>query len=107
MTAPLALLFETHEIEWRPELIGSLLWLTLVLSIGAILLLMVLIRTRSAARVSSLFYLVPPATAVEAWLLFGERLGLLAIIGLVVASIGVALVVVTPPSKAESGRHRV
>lgn len=107
LTAPLALLFETHEIEWRPELIGSLLWLTLVLSIGAILLLMVLIRARSAVRVSSLFYLVPPATAVEAWLLFGERLGLLAIIGLVVASIGVALVVVTPPSKAESGRHRV
>ncbi|MGQ9481451.1 DMT family transporter [Chloroflexus sp.] len=107
LTAPLALLFETHEIEWRPELIGSLLWLTLVLSIGAILLLMVLIRARSAARVSSLFYLVPPATAVEAWLLFGERLGLPAIMGLVVASIGVALVVVTPPYNAESGRHRV
>lgn len=107
MTAPLALLFETHEIEWRPELIGSLLWLTLVLSIGAILLLMILIRARSAARVSSLFYLVPPATAVEAWLLFGERLGLLAIIGLVVASVGVALVVMTLPSKAESGRYRV
>lgn len=107
LIAPLALLFETQEIEWRPELIGSLLWLTLVLSIGAILLLMVLIQSRSAARVSSLFYLVPPATAVEAWLLFGERLGLLAIVGLVVASIGVALVVVTPPSQAESGRYRV
>ncbi len=58
VTGPLALLIETRTIEWRAELIGALLWLTLVLSIGAILLLMFLIRARSAARVSSLFYLL-------------------------------------------------
>lgn len=97
MTAPLALVFESHTIDWQPALIGALLWLTLVLSIGAILLLMLLIRARSAARVSSLFYLVPPATAVEAWFLFGERLGWLAVGGLVIASVGVALVVIAPP----------
>ncbi|MFN3373898.1 MAG: DMT family transporter, partial [Chloroflexus sp.] len=102
VTAPLALLFEKRVIDWQPALIGALLWLTLVLSIGAILLLMVLIRARTAARVSSLFYLVPPATAVEAWFLFGERLGWLAVGGLVIASIGVALVVIAPP--APSGR---
>ncbi|MGB9739423.1 MAG: EamA family transporter [Chloroflexus aggregans] len=98
VTGPLALLIETHTIEWRVELIGALLWLTLVLSIGAILLLMFLIRARSAARVSSLFYLVPPVTALEAWILFGERLGLCALGGLIVASIGVALVVTTSPT---------
>ncbi|GIV91068.1 MAG: peptide ABC transporter ATP-binding protein [Chloroflexus sp.] len=98
VTGPLALLIETRTIEWRAELIGALLWLTLVLSIGAILLLMFLIRARSAARVSSLFYLVPPATALEAWILFGERLGLWAFGGLIVASIGVALVVTTSPT---------
>lgn len=98
VTAPLALLFEKQVIDWQPALIGALLWLTLVLSIGAILLLMVLIRARTAARVSSLFYLVPPATAVEAWFLFGERLGWLAIGGLVIASVGVALVVIAPPA---------
>lgn len=98
VTAPLALLFEKQVIDWQPALIGALLWLTLVLSIGAILLLMVLIRARTAARVSSLFYLVPPATAVEAWFLFGERLGWLAISGLVIASVGVALVVIAPPA---------
>lgn len=98
VTGPLALLIETRTIEWRAELIGALLWLTLVLSIGAILLLMFLIRARSAARVSSLFYLVPPATALEAWILFGERLGLWALSGLIIASIGVALVVTTSPT---------
>lgn len=98
VTAPLALLFEKQVIDWQPALIGALLWLTLVLSIGAILLLMVLIRARTAARVSSLFYLVPPATAVEAWFLFGERLGWLAVGGLVIASVGVALVVIAPPA---------
>ncbi|WP_333691468.1 DMT family transporter [Chloroflexus sp.] len=101
VTAPLAWLCETGEIDWQPALIGALLWLTLVLSIGAILLLMLLIRARSAARVSSLFYLVPPATAVEAWLLFGEQLGWLAIGGLIIASIGVALVVVMPPKSIQ------
>jgi drug/metabolite transporter (DMT)-like permease len=64
-----------------------------VLSLGAILLLMLLIRSRSTARVTSLFYLVPPATALQAYFLFGEQLGFLALLGLVVASAGVALVV--------------
>jgi drug/metabolite transporter (DMT)-like permease len=54
---------------------------------------MTLIRVSSAARVSSLFYLVPPATAIEAFLVFGERFGPMAIAGLVLASLGVALVV--------------
>lgn len=98
VTAPLALALEQREFNWQPALIGALLWLTFVLSIGAILLLMLLIRARSAARVSSLFYLVPPVTAIEAWLLFGERLGWLALTGLVIASCGVALVVIAPPA---------
>lgn len=101
VTAPLAFLYETRVIDWQPALIGAMLWLTLALSIGAILLLMLLIRARSAARVSSLFYLVPPATAIEAWILFGERLGLLAIGGLIIASLGVALVVATPLSAGQ------
>lgn len=91
---PLALLFETRHVSWTPELFFSLAWLVLVLSLGAILLLMLLLRLNSASRVASLFYLVPPATAVEAYLLFGERLGPLALIGLVVASTGVAMVVI-------------
>jgi drug/metabolite transporter (DMT)-like permease len=91
---PLALLFETRAVVWAPQLLFAMAWLVLVLSLGAILLLMLLLRLNSASRVASLFYLVPPATAVEAYLIFGERLGPLALLGLLIASAGVALVVV-------------
>lgn len=90
----LALLFrETMQIQWTPQFALALGWLIVVLSIGAILLLMYLIRHNSASRVASLFYLVPPATALEAYLLFGERLGPLALVGMGLAAVGVALVV--------------
>lgn len=87
-----ALGLETRQIQWTPSFLVALAWLVLVLSLGAILLLMLLIRRSSAARVASLFYLVPPATALEAYFFFGERLAPLALVGLVVAATGVALV---------------
>lgn len=90
---PLAFVFETRQFSWTPELIFAMTWLVLVLSLGAILLLMLLLRMRTTARVTSLFYLVPPATAIEAYLIFGEQFGPAALVGLVVASLGVALVV--------------
>ena len=52
-----------------------------------------LIKSGATSNVASLFYLVPPATAVEAWLLFDEKLGCVAIAGMVVAVIGVAMVI--------------
>jgi drug/metabolite transporter (DMT)-like permease len=94
---PLSLTLETRRIEWTAELAFAMSWLVLVLSLGAILLLMLIIRRSSAARTASLFYLVPPATALEAYLIFGERFGPLALAGLALASIGVALVVTAPP----------
>ena len=75
----------------------------LVLSIGAVLLLLLLLRRGSAAGVSSLYYLVPPATAVEAYLLFGEELPLLSLLGVVVTTVGVALVL-RPPGRRPAGR---
>lgn len=90
----LALLFrETMQIQWTPQFAFALGWLIVVLSIGAILLLMYLIRHNSASSVASLFYLVPPATALEAYFLFGEQLGLLALLGMGLAAVGVAMVV--------------
>jgi len=65
----------------------------LALSIGGVFLMFVLIRRGSATRVASLFYLVPPVTAAQAWLLFGEPFGLLAAAGTVLTAIGVAMVV--------------
>lgn len=94
-----AFAFETREVTWALPLILSMAWLVFGVSIGAILLLMWLIRRGAASQVASLFYLVPPVTALEAFLLFDERLGLLAMAGGVLSITGVALVVARPPTK--------
>ena len=91
-TAVLAWVFETREVVWSGEFVFALGWLVVVLSLGAITLLLVMIRRGAAAKVASLFYLTPPVTAVLAWALFGETLGVMAIVGMGVAVVGVALV---------------
>ncbi|MCW5731378.1 MAG: DMT family transporter [Alphaproteobacteria bacterium] len=88
----LALAFETRAIVWSGEFIFAMAWLCLVLSLGAITLLYILIRRGAAARVSSLFYMVPPCTALVAYFLFDERLSYLALVGMGLAAVGVALV---------------
>jgi drug/metabolite transporter (DMT)-like permease len=87
-----AVLFEPLEVAWTSEFVFALAWLCLVLSVGATMLLLWLIRRGAAARVASLFYLVPPVTAFMAFLLFGETLGVAALSGMVLAMAGVALV---------------
>lgn len=88
-----ALMLETRKVVWSVQLQLSMAWLVLGVSVGAILLLMWLIRRGAASQVASLFYLVPPVTALQAFWLFDERLGVLAITGGIVSIIGVALVV--------------
>jgi len=83
---------ETMQVDWTADFIFALVWLCLVLSVGAIFLLFALIRRGAASRVASLFYLVPPVTALMAWALFGEKLGPLALGGMAVTAVGVALV---------------
>lgn len=95
-TGALALLLETRSVVWSADFIIAMAWLVLVLSFGAITLLFILIRRGEASRVSSLFFLVPPSTAVIAWFLFGETLEPTAVIGMVLAMIGVALVNLRP-----------
>ena len=90
-TAPLALLFEDNRVSWEGGFVFALLWLVLVLSLGAVSLLYVLIRRGAAARVASLFFLVPPCTALIAWPLFGEALGPVALVGMALTAAGVAL----------------
>lgn len=90
--APFALLFERRVITWSGEFLFALGWLCIVLSLGAISLLFHLIRRGGAAQVSSLFFLVPPCTALVAYFLFGETLNLLALIGMAATMVGVALV---------------
>jgi drug/metabolite transporter (DMT)-like permease len=91
-----ALAFETRQIDWDPQFIFALAWLCVVLSLGAITLLMWLIRRGAASRVASLFYLVPPIVAVEAWLLFDETMGIVETIGMAICAVGVWLVIREP-----------
>jgi drug/metabolite transporter (DMT)-like permease len=79
--APFALL-EGGSVRWSGEFVFALGWLALVLSLGAIFLLLTLIKRGRATQVSSLFYLVPPTTALIAWPLFGETYSLAAAAGM-------------------------
>ncbi|MCI4664381.1 MAG: DMT family transporter [Neomegalonema sp.] len=90
--AALALLIEPNRVELATPFILAMAWLVFALSIGAILLLYVLLRRGEAGSVSSLTFLVPGSTAFIAWLLFGETLGPEALAGFVLSGIGVALV---------------
>ena len=89
----LALIFEQPEIEWTPKFFGALAWLVIALSFGAILLLFFLLSHGSAASVSSLYYLVPAVTAIEAYFFFDEHVSLVSVLGTVITVIGVWLVV--------------
>lgn len=92
LTAVFIACFEDFRIEWTPQFAFALAWLVLVLSIGAIGLLNLLIRSGSAVNVASLFYLTPPTTALIAWGVFGETLAAPALVGMALAVSGVYLV---------------
>ena len=89
--APLAALGGETAVQWTPQFVFALAWSVLVLSVGAISLLYWLLRHGAAADVARLFYLVPPVTAAMAFVLFGERLDVLAIAGMALIAVGVAL----------------
>ena len=92
-TAFFALLFsETWAIDWTPTFSIALTWQVLGLSLGAVMLLMYIIRHGEAGRLSSMFYLVPPLVVVEAHYLFGETLGPVSIGGMIICVMGVYLV---------------
>jgi drug/metabolite transporter (DMT)-like permease len=91
---PLALLLEDGTITWSLEFVGALFYVAVFLSLISITLLTVMIKRGQASRMTSLFFLVPPLTAVLAWLVLDEEMSGLAIVGLVFAAVGVALVVV-------------
>lgn len=92
LTALVITLFGEFQVTWDGQFMFALGWLVLVLSIGAIGLLNLLIRSGSAVNVASLFYLTPPTTALIAWALFGETLSLVALAGMLLAVSGVYLV---------------
>ena len=88
---PLVLLSEGAGIHWTPAFVFALLWSVIVLSVGAISLLYWLLRHGAASNVARLFFLVPAVTAVLAFLVFGETLDALAVAGMALIAVGVAL----------------
>ncbi|MTA28790.1 MAG: EamA family transporter [Actinobacteria bacterium] len=82
---------EHFEVRLTARFWWSLAWAVVVLSIAAVLIMLWLLQRRAAARVSSLFFLTPALSTIEGAVLFDERLGVLAVLGLVVALAGVAL----------------
>ncbi|MCO6185365.1 DMT family transporter [Rhizobium sp. L1K21] len=89
---PLALMLETMQVEWAGELIAALSWLVVANSIVAISLLLFMIRRSDASRVSALFFLVPPVSAVYGWALLGEVLTAGSLAGMGLTVFGVWLV---------------
>ncbi len=84
--------FESGEVRWSMQFVLSLFWLAVVLSIGSISVLYWLIRRRGATQVASLFYLVPATTALMAYVLFGERLDAVSLLGMALCAIAVVVV---------------
>ncbi|MEJ8835932.1 DMT family transporter [Ramlibacter sp. AN1133] len=104
VSLPLALL-EGEGMRWvladgavNRELVGALAWSVLGLTLGGSSLLYLLIQRGAATTVTSLMYLVPPATALMAWLLFGEPITVLIVAGMALTAVGVSLVVRPAPS---------
>jgi drug/metabolite transporter (DMT)-like permease len=97
VTLPLALL-ESESMNWKGQLAGAMAWSVLALTLGGSSLLYLLIQRGAATAVTSLLYLVPPTTAVMAWVLFGEAITIFTIAGMALTALGVSLVVRTPAS---------
>jgi drug/metabolite transporter (DMT)-like permease len=95
VTLPLALL-ETEAMDWTHELVGAMAWSVLGMTLGGSSLLYLLIQRGAATAVTSLLYLVPPTTALMAWLLFAEPITALTLAGMALTAFGVSLVVRAP-----------
>jgi len=92
VTLPFVFL-ETEAVQWTPGFVGALAWAVLALTLGGSSLLYMLIQRGAATAVSSLMYLVPPTTALMAWLLFGEAITVATVLGTALTALGVWLVV--------------
>ena len=103
LVGPFALALESRPVMWNAELMLALAWAVLAISIGAVFLLFRLIERGSATSVTSLMYLVPPSTALMAWLLFDEAYGWWAAAGMALAAAGVALVQQARPAPVTPG----
>ena len=94
--------FETGHVEWTGTFVFALMWSVLVLSVGAYALLWWLVRRNAATNVVSLFFLMPPVTAVFDWLLFDETVSLITLMGIAIAVAGIAIVIRYGPQSSSA-----
>jgi len=95
--------FETGHVEWTGTFVFALMWSVLVLSVGAYTLLWWLVRRNAATNVVSLFFLMPPVTAVFDWLLFDQKVSLITLMGITIAVAGIAIVIRYGPQSPSVG----
>ena len=94
--------FETGYVEWTGTFVFALMWSVLVLSVGAYTLLWWLVRRKTATNVVSLFFLMPPVTAVFDWLFFDQRVSLITLMGIVIAVAGIVIVIRYGPQSSSA-----
>jgi len=102
VSLPIAL-WESEPVVLHPHFIGAMAWSVVGLTLGGSSLLYLLIQRGAATQVTSLLYLVPPTTALMAWLLFQEALTPVMLLGMALTAIGVSMVV-RVEGKPESSR---
>ena len=85
----ISVIFEVPSINFDTRFNLSMGWQIIMVSFGAYAILMYLIKTGTASKTSSLFFLVPPVTAIMAWLVLDEKLSIIDIIGLLICAFGV------------------
>ena len=93
LISPLALIFEDGVIHWTPAFVAALAYMVVFLSLIAMVLLTILIRRGAVSRMTSKFFLVPPVATLLGYLILDEPVGPVALAGMAVAVVGVALVV--------------
>lgn len=84
-------LVESGAVQWSGEFVVALIWMSVIVSAGAVSLLYVLIRQGEVSRVAGIFYLVPVAAAIAAYLLFDQRIAVDQWLGIGVVAAGVAM----------------
>lgn len=95
-----AIFIEKLATRWEPEFIYTMMWLILAVSLGAYALMWLLIERLDATRVASLFFLGPPVTMLMAWMVFGDKVRIMDMVGLAVVFTGVCFTQVKVKKKA-------
>ncbi|MGI9523221.1 MAG: DMT family transporter [Hyphomicrobiaceae bacterium] len=93
LICPLALIFEEGIINWTPAFLGALAYMAVFISLVSMVLLTIMIERGAVSRMTSMFFLIPPVATLFGYLILSEPVGQVALAGMAVAVMGVALVV--------------